>query len=60
MKTKSDIPNQAGFALVLIRANGTKQAARVAVDPANGCHYCASLNGARLSLPEFIGWEGGK
>lgn len=56
LREKSDIPNQAGFALHLVRPDGTSQLARVAVEPDTGCHYCATASGKRIDLGEFWGW----
>lgn len=62
LRSRADIPNAAGFALLLVRADGSRQLSRVAVDSA-GCHYCATPSGKRVDLtgktderPEVIGW----
>jgi hypothetical protein len=49
IKSRSDIPNQAGFVLVLIRADGSEQLAKVVKGP-DGCHYCATPSGKRIDL----------
>lgn len=63
LREKRDIPNQAGFVLELVRTDGSKQLARVAVEAATGCHYCATPSGKRLDLtgkaderPPVVGW----
>lgn len=50
LRPLSDIPNQSGFMLELIRLDGSKQLARVAVEPLTGCHYCATPNGRKVDL----------
>jgi hypothetical protein len=50
LRARADIPNAAGLLLVLVRADGSRQLARVAVDPETGCHYCATPSGKRVDL----------
>ena len=48
---RSDIPNQAGFVLLLVRADGSEQLAKVA-QGFDGAHYCATPSGKRISLSQ--------
>lgn len=57
-RPNADIPNQAGFVLILVRENGIEQMAKVMIEPETGCHYCANASGQRISLsgaPRFDG-----
>lgn len=54
LRNRLDIPNQAGFVLVLVRADGSKQLAKVARGE-DGCHYCATPSGTRISLNQSEG-----
>jgi len=63
LKSRSDIPNQAGFSLLLVRTDGSEQLARV-VKGSDGCHYCATPSGKRIDLtgraderPAVEGWR---
>ncbi len=55
LRPLSDLPNLPGYVCELVRADGVRQVARVAVG-ADSCHYCATLSGARVSLAPFVGW----
>lgn len=57
MKQKTDIPNTEGFTFELVRPNGSKQIARVAVEPGTGCHFAATFSGEKIELAGFVGWE---
>lgn len=57
MNQKSDIPNSAGYMFELIRPDGSKQIARVAVEPETGCHYAATPSGKKIDLAGFAGWQ---
>lgn len=62
LRSRDSIPNTPGFTLILVRADGSRQLSRVAVD-ATGCHYCATPSGKRVDLtgksderPPVAGW----
>ena len=51
---KAEIPNQAGFTLLLIHRDGYGVPATVQKD-SNGCHYCHGSQG-RISLADYSNW----
>lgn len=63
VRARADIPNENGFMLELVRADGSRQLSRVVKDALTGCHYCATPSGKRVDLtgktderPEVVGW----
>lgn len=63
LRPLSDIPNSAGFLVSLVRENGQRQIAKIAVEPDTGCHFCATLIGRKIGLrgdesnpSPVIGW----
>ena len=64
LRPLSDIPNAAGFLLILVREDGCRQVSRVAKDPVTGRHYCETPSGRKVDFTgksdersPVIGWE---
>ena len=63
LRPLSDIPNAAGFLLILVREDGCRQVSRVAKDPVTGRHYCETPSGRKVDFTgksdersPVIGW----